>query len=281
MATAIFRSAKRSSWRTCIQGQTIRALINTIRFDPALTASGPATILLTMGDLTISHAVTIVGPGANLLTVDARGNDNTPEKVGGDGSRIFTIKGDNLLSFIDVSISGLTLTGGDVAQGGAINANFADLLLTGMTISGNAVTSVGGGVYATTCDLTVNQSTISGNLAMFGRGSGGGIYFTGSSARSIRTLQIVGSEISGNTSTFSGAGVAAFLGAGAVDIEDSNITGNSVTTAGGSGGGLYVLGTGSPITVTITNSSLDHNAAGANGNGGGAVFKKCNDCSQQ
>ena len=52
---------------------------DTIRFDPALTAAGPATILLTMGELKITDDVTIEGPGAELLTIDASGNDPTPD----------------------------------------------------------------------------------------------------------------------------------------------------------------------------------------------------------
>ena len=86
-------------------------MINTIHFDPALTASGPATILLTHGDLTITHGITIIGPGANLLTIDASGSDHSP-KVG-DGARIISIAGGNGLNLLNISISGLTLTGGD------------------------------------------------------------------------------------------------------------------------------------------------------------------------
>src|SRR3954452_4955422 len=46
-----------------------------INFDPALTAGGPARIALTQGELAVTDALTINGPGASLLTVDASGND--------------------------------------------------------------------------------------------------------------------------------------------------------------------------------------------------------------
>ena len=45
----------------------------TIDFDPALTADGPATILLTHGELKITDDLTITGPGADLLSIDASG----------------------------------------------------------------------------------------------------------------------------------------------------------------------------------------------------------------
>ena len=50
---------------------------DTIDFAPALTAGGPATILLTQGELVITDSLTINGPGADLLTIDASGNPIT------------------------------------------------------------------------------------------------------------------------------------------------------------------------------------------------------------
>src|SRR5262245_40643722 len=44
---------------------------DTINFAPALTASGPATITLTQGEIGISDGLTINGPGASVLTIDA------------------------------------------------------------------------------------------------------------------------------------------------------------------------------------------------------------------
>ena len=46
---------------------------------PSLTSGGPATITLTQGELKITDSLTINGPGANLLTIDASGNDPTPD----------------------------------------------------------------------------------------------------------------------------------------------------------------------------------------------------------
>ena len=87
-----------------------------IRFNPSLTADGPATILLTHGELNISESLTITGPGAERLTVDASGSDPTPELNNGDGSRIFEIV--EKPQAIQVSIGDVCLTGGDVAGDG-------------------------------------------------------------------------------------------------------------------------------------------------------------------
>ena len=89
-----------------------------IFFAPSLIGQA---LRLTEGQLIITDELAIVGPGADRLTLDASGNDPTPGTNNGDGSRIFHI-GNGLPDVApQVSISGLTLTGGDVAgSGGAI-----------------------------------------------------------------------------------------------------------------------------------------------------------------
>src|SRR5262245_41735681 len=42
---------------------------DTINFAPSLTSGGPATILLSNGQLAIGKNIIISGPGANLLTI--------------------------------------------------------------------------------------------------------------------------------------------------------------------------------------------------------------------
>ena len=48
-------------------------------------------ILLTHGELVISGTYQIDGPRADLLTIDAAGNDPTPMTNNGDGSRVFNV----------------------------------------------------------------------------------------------------------------------------------------------------------------------------------------------
>jgi hypothetical protein len=64
---------------------------------------GPAKVLLTQGELKITDSLSINGPGAELLTIDASGSDPTPNSIfgddnfedDGDGTRIFHIDDGN------------------------------------------------------------------------------------------------------------------------------------------------------------------------------------------
>ena len=126
----------------------------TIEFAPALTAAGSATIVLTRGELRISRSLAINGPGAALLTIDASGNDPTPNMDEGNGSRVLHIddgRNDNLL---DVSLSGLALSGGDAnAEGGAVRST-ENLNVTDCTIKDNSSRSRGGGIESRFGKLT-------------------------------------------------------------------------------------------------------------------------------
>ena len=173
------------------------------------------TINLTnLGHLTINKNLTINGPGANLLTINAF--DPTPAMNNGDGSRLFNIDDGNAAEEKTVAISGLTLTGGDVSGDGGGIRNAENLTVTGSTISGNVAHGtlviqgyygnyyydhVGGGIWSSG-SLTVTGSTVSGNTAT---GSGGGIYSTGN-------LTVTNSAVSGNTTPRDGGGI--FRGSG-------------------------------------------------------------------
>ncbi len=82
----------------------------------------------------------------------------------GDGSRVFNIDDGNALSAINVGISGLTLTGGDVTgSGGAILSN-ENLTVSDSTVIDNSATEGGGGIYSAAGSLTITRSTVSANL---------------------------------------------------------------------------------------------------------------------
>ncbi|HWB54199.1 MAG TPA: LamG-like jellyroll fold domain-containing protein, partial [Tepidisphaeraceae bacterium] len=104
----------------------------TIVFDPSLTADGPATIALSGSPLDLhdtSGTLTIDGPGANLLTIDAGGT-----------SGVFTVD-------TAATIEGLTITDGSDLRGGGID-NGSALIVEDCTISGNHATYDGGGIYS-------------------------------------------------------------------------------------------------------------------------------------
>ena len=181
---------------------------NTIMFAASLTSGGPATILLTQGELKITDTLAINGPGMNLLTIDASGNDPTPEINNFDGSRIFSI-GDGISgNFIDVSINGLTLTGGDAEQAIGTGEN---LTVNSSNINGNNGAGISGGVGT----LSVNASIITGN-------SGGGIVFDQG------TVTVSGSTIRDNARN---GGI--YANGSQVILTRSTISGNSSIFGGG------------------------------------------------
>jgi hypothetical protein len=108
----------------------------------------------------IDRDLSIVGAGADVTVVDARGV----------GSVFFIVQG------VKVSLSGLTITGGSGSElfadgrilGGGI-ANGGTLSLTDSVIRDNSA-NTGGGIYTYYGDLTVVNSTISENKADAGGG---------------------------------------------------------------------------------------------------------------
>ena len=220
---------------------------DTITFD-ASVFTGAQTINITSQLPSITEELTITGPGADLLTIDA--GDGTDGQFGtGDGFGILLIDSGTLpVSLIDVTLSGLTLTGGDLsgnADGGAI-FSYGNLGLDSVVISGNSVGGDGGGIFVSNFSgVSVTNSTILGNSA----GDDGGGIFGGSAT-------VTNSTISGNSASGDGGGI---LVSGIGAVTNSTISGNS---ASGNGGGILVSGIG-----TVTSSTISGNSAGGNGGG--------------
>jgi hypothetical protein len=152
---------------------TLRQAIATADPGDTINFSLPAnsTITLTSAELLISRNLTIIGPGANLLTVQRSTANGT------QAFRILDIAGSNL----NVTISGLTVTNGsDRSNGGGGGIfNSATLTLAGVIISGNNTaetnipngTSFGGGIF-NSGTLTITNCTISANTVSGGSGGG-------------------------------------------------------------------------------------------------------------
>jgi predicted outer membrane repeat protein len=226
-----------------------------IVFDPALFASGPGTILLTRGELAIAQSLTVAGPGAALLTIDASGSDPTPAVDNADGVRAFSDQvrpGPGPVPVpLAISLSGMTITGGDVSgRGGAVNA-FGRLTLTDCVISDNAASTGGGGVWAG--ETVLADSIIRGNRS---GDTAGGVFAT--------QLTVRNSVIEGNTSHGHGGGAIAI----SVEMTNALVAENHAGSLNqaADGGGLYVLGS-QPATLTQT-TFASNEASGL----GGAIF---------
>lgn len=268
---------------------------DTITFSPALFSGGAGTITLTDGQL-VNNGVDVLGPGANLLTIDAaaasRIFDLTPAPAGtsisgltltnglvpgGDGGGAILVEGSNTLT-----VSGSVLTGNSAGSGGG--AVYAEsLVLTDSTVSNNSTQYFGGGILATS-QLTISNSTISDNSAYV---IGGGIAIFGSSVN----FNLTNSTLSGNTAEAGGA-IGGYAVSGATTIANSTISGNSASAIGGaialnapsltismstitgnfaggtdpfySGGGVSILFEGLP-TVTLTGSVVAGNTVATGG----------------
>jgi hypothetical protein len=261
-------------------GTTLREAVtsansgDTIVFAASLFSSGPATIQLSSTDtghlrLEVDN-LTIQGPGADLLTI--RAHDPTPASDNGDGRRIFNIGDGNGSNFIDVTISGLTLAGGDpnlgdpdTGSGGAIrnmenltvlNCVFTDNFTFGGGAISNALTTSGGGAGA----LIVTDSTFIGNRAQ----DGGAIIVESGSATITRT------RFEDNIAENSGGAIISRNCP--LTITDSTITGNQAGNPdplyfSGVGGGVALYGTSSSHHLSITGSTIDGNTAGYQGGG--------------
>lgn len=142
---------------------------NTIRFAEELFVDGSATIEFDANDrpgaltrrvgLEILSSVDIVGPGADKLTLKSTG-----------AHRVLTV-GNATADDVEVSFSGVTMTGGQGGTNGGGIQNFATLNLDGIYVVDNSA-SEGGGIHnAQDAFLNVDNSTIATNVAVL---QGGG-----------------------------------------------------------------------------------------------------------
>ncbi|HEV7785425.1 MAG TPA: right-handed parallel beta-helix repeat-containing protein, partial [Thermoanaerobaculia bacterium] len=216
-----------------------------ITFQAGLTG----TITLTTGHLRVSDSVNIQGPGQAVVTVNAN-----------HASRVFYLYSGFSHTTSDITISGLTLTGGLQLLGGCIFDAGHNLVLDHVTVDTNTAASKGGGLWLDghANSLTVTNSVFSGNTA----GNAGGAIFLYTSGQPVLVQDSV---ISGNQSTGPGGGIDLYNLAANVTIERSTLSGN---TASGAGGGLFVYNTHA-AAVTLNQSTLSGNSASK---GGGAYF---------
>lgn len=248
-----------------------------INFEPSLFTAGPGTITLNQGRLLVATDLTISGPGASLLTINAN-----------HASRVLNVSDGGDRSDKSVTLSGLTISGGSfdhTALGSALGGGiFNDEILTiqnctitdntsgigggifnggvltvrNSTISGNEATAhdldgEGGGGIANNATLTVENCTISGNLA---DGHGGGI-------RNRSGLLVQNSTISGNLANDDGGGI---WNSGTVIVRSSTVTQNHANNDNinsGRGGGIFIEpGVVSPM-VTLENTIVAQNFKGS------------------
>ena len=221
---------------------------DTITFQAGLTG----TITLTSGHLYIADSVDIQGPGPAVITVD--GNNN--------GRVFYLYNGDAL---IDVTISGLTVTGGNAGQGGGIIDFSENMTLDNVVVTGNEAAIRGGGIFVTNLEgdpmsVNITQSSITNNQVT-GFGFGGGIAFY-----LANDIAIDNTTISNNTA-YSVGGLFAGYVTGTFTLDTVVISDNDATGGEGGGASFFAIDSG----LTIQSSTISGNDAV--GNGGGFSFR--------
>jgi fibronectin-binding autotransporter adhesin len=237
------------------------------------------TITLTTGELPITEALTLIGPGASNLTIS-----------GGNTSRVLNV---NLAAGSTVAASGLTISNGNTATpGGGIAVAGGILSLTNCVISGNSASDKGGGIYMApgAGDLSLDGCTVSNNTAAV---NGGGIDSRGGTRQvtirnstiannaaqsrvgismisGIQSLLLENCTVVGNHSSLGHGGGLSFsatVGAGGAIVRNSTISGNSATQGGG---GIQFFAAGG--TMMVQNCTITANTASGIGDGfGGGI----------
>ena len=222
----------------------------------------PATITLTTGQVLISDALIITGPGSGSLTIDGNASNRvivivTPVGVGEDICSIASAD-------FPVSISGLTLANG----------------------VRNVANSSGGGLYSEKT-LTLDDVVVSGNTAFSGGGIGYNFIYANQALNisNSRIVNNVARPLSTTTADSNGGGIrvtqrcATYDGPGTVEISDSVIDGNQTrpgdTYLFSQGGGMHFVVQEASLTILntriVNNEVVTQNPAvvGANNRGGG------------
>jgi len=258
-----------SVWKTADDGSegTLRWAVNNavsndiISFDT--NQISPGSIIVIDEQIVIDKNLTIIGPGADYLTISGDNKD-----------RVFDIKTDS-----EVCISGLRISDGRGAWGGGIN-NSGDLYLEYCIIENNLSAFEGGGIY-NDGDLEIDHSTITNNRTEdneYWAGDGAGIYSSDGTDVIIRystiSSNICGDHIGDNAGSGGNGGGIYGLTQALINLTNCTISGNSTGDSSspdgraGRGGGIYNVG-----VVRLSNCTIANNQAGSDpslqGRGGG------------
>lgn len=246
----------------------------------ASNVTGTITLTPAKGELPITDAVSIIGPGAGSLTVRAgtsttnqfrildvafAGGDVTVEGLTLSGGRVIDEAGGAIRfqSSGTLTIRDSVVTGNRANNGGAIYSEYdGTIRVENSSFTDNqSVYASGGAIHTIEADMVIQNSTFDNNRSY---GSGGAV-----SIFSAGELTITDSQFTNNRSLEDGYnGGAIDSGDGAITISGSTLSGN--TAEGGDGGAIYSIGG----PVAISNSTFDGNTARYNG---GAILNDTGD----
>jgi hypothetical protein len=233
-------------------GSLRQQIANAISGDEVVFDAGVTSRILLSTQLTISNkAITVRGPGANVLSLD-----------GGAAARVLSILGTSA----PVRISGLTITNGAVNGNGAGILNSGFLMLSDCSIRGNRTlgANLGGGICTSTnSTLGVTRCLLAGNQATFG----GGLFNDLAANVSLTNCTLTGNAAAGEGGGIMSDGDFTAISCTIANNSCTNFAGGGVHMAGGYAfmGNCVVAGNmdlrGSP-DVNLTFYSLKYNFVG-------------------
>jgi hypothetical protein len=227
---------------------TIQAAIDDATTGDVISVRDPVH---TEAGIVVTKDLIIAGQGADTTVVQAAASPGTAK------DRVVTIA-----PGMTVTLQGLTIRHGNVADAGGGLLNEGTLTLINSTVSGNAATYGGGGLHNYFSTLTLINSTVSGNTARVG----GGLF------NYLGTLRLTNSTVSGNAATYGGGGLFNTgsnlfnAGVGTLTLINSTVSGNAAEV----GGGLYTYNwftycdCSGYAEVGLTNSIIANNPNGGN-----------------
>jgi CSLREA domain-containing protein len=243
-------------------------------------ASGPGvTIVLTLGELVLTEAVTLDGGPAPGVGVRAGGAGRLFRVAGGVGP--VTIRGFRLsggravrggavlveggadVAFERVSFIGNTATGAGPADGGGAlyNAGGTVTVADALFRVNRATEASGGALYNDDGDVTVSDAAFRSNAS---RRAGGAVEAAGGTT-TLAVVTFVGNDARASPGH---GGALHVVRAGTVNVDRCTVAGN---VAAGQGGGMWNASSG---VLLIEHSTVARNRAGEGGgiyNGGGIV----------
>jgi CSLREA domain-containing protein len=279
--------------RAAIQEANAFAGTDIIQFN--LAPGSTITVPTALPDL--STNITINGPGADLLIVDANADGSNP-------FRVFNVTVAGTVTLTGITITGGALPGGGSGAGAGIqNANSATVNINSCVVTSNFALGGGGGLFNNAGMVNISRSTFKSNsttaagaaiangsgmvkaidstfitnMAVSGGGRGAvsngtgsttitNCTFSGNSAseggavvsNGTGDVTVINSTFNGNSSTLGGGGAMALF-SGTLNVNNCTITSNmTVNSPNGGAGGISKLGTG---TINVTSSIVASNSA--------------------
>ena len=211
-------------------------------------------------EITIAEAMALTGSAADAVTVQVI----TPGE-GGTTSRVFNINA----SGETISISNMTIKGGDISGNGDITAGYGGgvyiaagtVNFDGTEISGSKAYK-GGGIYGTDCTVSLSNSLLTNNSASY---QAGGLFAILSDA------SLTECTVSNNTTVHSASGV--FANNSNLEVTKCTFNNNSGSTSGNAIYSFVNSGlSGTSVNLTVAESTIANNTGGVSGGGGIAAY---------